>query len=213
LPSPASKGRLIVVEGPDGSGKTTLVRDLALVLAERGREVLSLREPGGTALSEQIRVLLKGVTLEGQINPRAETLLFCAARAQLVAETIRPALAAGKWVLLDRFEGSTVIYQGLGHELGIEAVQAVSAFATEGLRPDRILVLRVSAETVAARLAARGADPGDRLENLGEEFTSRVREGYGRLAELDAELVREIDAGGTEAEALARALAALEDLG
>src|SRR3954453_11537515 len=134
-------GRLITIEGLDGAGKTTLAEALAGALRGRGVELELLREPGGVELSERIRVLVKDPGL--RVDPRAEALLYAAARAQLVAERVAPLLAAGRWVLLDRFVDSSLAYQGSGRRLGVEAVRAVNDFGTGGLVPDRTLLLSV----------------------------------------------------------------------
>ena len=143
-------GRLITVEGLDGAGKTTLVAGVTRELAARGRELLVLREPGGVELSERIRVLVKDPELS--VDPRAEALLYAAARAQLVAEQLVPLLESGQWVLLDRFVDSSLAYQGAGRGLGIEEIRTLNAFATGGLTPDRTLLLRID-----PRSAARGS--------------------------------------------------------
>ena len=134
-------GRLITVEGLDGAGKTTLVAGLTRELAARGRELLVLREPGGVELSERIRVLVKDPELS--VDPRAEALLYAAARAQLVSEQLVPLLESGQWVLLDRFVDSSLAYQGAGRGLGVEAIRGLNELATGGLRPDRTLLLRI----------------------------------------------------------------------
>ena len=135
------RGVLITVEGLDGAGKSTLVAGLAKALEERGERVVVLREPGGVEVSERIRELLKDPALE--IDARAEALLYAAARAQLVAEQLRPLLDAGETVLLDRFIDSSLAYQGAGRGLGVEAIRALNAFGTGGLAPDRTLLLRI----------------------------------------------------------------------
>jgi len=200
------KGKLIVVEGPDGAGKTTLCRRLSRVLGERGTDVTLLREPGGVPLSEQIRVILKGVTEEQPLDERAETLLFCAARAQLCRQVIAPALAQGKWILLDRFHGSTIVYQGILRGLGTEEVKAVSSFATAGLPdPDLTLILDVSPQTARSRIEARG-EPGDALENAALERLETLISGYASLEGTH------ISGEGDPAEVLARALAEIDRL-
>ena len=148
------RGRLITVEGLDGAGKTTAVGGLAAALRQRGRDVAVLREPGGVELSERIRALVKDPALE--VHPRAEALLYAAARAQLVAERLEPLLAEGGWVLLDRFVDSSLAYQGAGRGLGVEAIRELNAFATGGLTPDRTLLLRIDPAAGLARAAGRG---------------------------------------------------------
>src|SRR5258705_4449557 len=125
------RGRLITIEGLDGAGKTTLAAALAAALEERGVPVSLLREPGGVELSERIRALVKDPALT--VGGRAEALLYAAARAQLVEQALEPRLAAGTWVLLDRFVDSSLAYQGAGRGLGVDAVRAVNRFGTGGL--------------------------------------------------------------------------------
>ena len=174
-------GRLITVEGLDGAGKTTLVAGVTRELAARGRELLVLREPGGVELSERIRELVKDPALA--VDPRAEALLYAAARAQLVAEQLVPLLDAGEWILLDRFVDSSLAYQGAGRGLGVEEIRALNAFATGGLTPDLTLLLRIEPAVGAARIAGREAD---RLELAGEPFFAavgaRLRRARGRRA-------------------------------
>src|SRR4051812_45151671 len=170
-------GRLITVEGLDGAGKTTLVAGLTRELAARGRELLVLREPGGVELSERIRELVKDPELT--VDPRAEALLYAAARAQLVAEKLRPLLDGGATVILDRFIDSSLAYQGGGRGLGVEEIRALNEFGTGGLEPDRTLLLRVDPETGLGRIAGREAD---RLELAGGEFFARVAKTYDELA-------------------------------
>ncbi|HEX7297948.1 MAG TPA: dTMP kinase [Solirubrobacteraceae bacterium] len=203
------RGRLITIEGLDGAGKTTLAEGLAGALRGEGRQVALLREPGGVELSERIRALVKDPALA--VDPRAEALLYAAARAQLVAERVGPALEAGTWVLLDRFVDSSLAYQGAGRGLGIEAVREVNRFATGGLAPDRTLLLRVDGGTRATRQAVRGEAP-DRLEREGDGFFEAIAGAYDELAAAEPERFRVLDAGlGPEA-VLAAALAALSDL-
>jgi dTMP kinase len=203
------RGRLVTIEGLDGTGKTTLADALAAALRARGLHVELLREPGGVALAEQIRGLVQDPALD--VDPRAEALLYAAARAQLVAERVGPLLDAGRWVLLDRFVDSSLAYQGGGRGLGADAVGAVNAFATGGLTPDRTLLLRADPGTRAARRDARAQSP-DRLELAGEGFFARAGAGYDALAAADPERIRVLDAGGPPDGVLAAALAALEDL-
>ena len=200
-------GRLITVEGLDGAGKTTLVAGVTRELAARGRELLVLREPGGVELSERIRELVKDPALA--VDPRAEALLYAAARAQLVAEQLVPLLDSGQWVLLDRFVDSSLAYQGAGRGLGIEEIRALNAFATGGLTPDRTLLLRIEPAVGAARIAGREAD---RLELAGAPFFAAVASAYDALAAAEPERFAVIEADRPPEQVLADALAALEPL-
>jgi dTMP kinase len=204
------RGQLITIEGLDGTGKTTLAEALADALRGLARDVVLLREPGGVELSERIRALVKDPALS--VDPRAEALLYAAARAQLVAERVEPALARGTWVLLDRFVDSSLAYQGVGRGLGIEAVRDVNQFATGGLRPDRTLLLRADLATRAARQAVRGEAP-DRLEREDGAFFDAIADAYDALAAAEPERFRVLDAGAEPAAVLSAALAALADLG
>jgi dTMP kinase len=202
-------GRLITVEGLDGAGKSTLAAALVDALGARGADVELLREPGGVLLAERIRTLVKDPALP--CGPRAEALLYAAARAQLVEETLLPALQAGRTVLLDRFVDSSLAYQGAGRELGVAEVAALNAFATHGLTPDRTLLLRIAPETGRTRLAGRGDTP-DRLEQAGGDFFARVAAAYDDLAAAEPGRFRVLDAGRAPGEVLDDALAALHDL-
>jgi dTMP kinase len=162
---------LIAVEGIDGAGKTTLAAGLA-----RARpELVVLREPGGAVVSERIRDLVKDPAL--RVDPRAEALLYAAARAQLVFETLQPLLDGGATVVLDRYVDSSLAYQGAGRGLGVSEIAALNAFATGGLAADLTFYLRVPPEVGAAR---RGGT--DRLEQAGEAFFARVVAAYDALA-------------------------------
>jgi len=200
-------GRLITVEGLDGAGKTTLVAGLSRELAARGRELLVLREPGGVELSERIRLLVKDPELD--VDPRAEALLYAAARAQLVAEQLVPLLESGQWVLLDRFVDSSLAYQGAGRGLGVEAVRALNELATGGLTPDRTLLLRIDPAVGRARIAGRESD---RLEQAGEAFFAAVAGAYDDLAAAEPDRIAVIEADRPPEQVLAAALAALEPL-
>jgi dTMP kinase len=169
-------GRFVVLEGGDGSGKSTQLPRLAEWLLGRGVEVVVTREPGGTALGAALRTLV--LDGEDSMDPGAEALLMAADRAQHVAEVIRPALARGAWVLSDRHVPSSLVYQGIVRGLGVDAIERVNAWATGGLTPDLVIVLDVSDEV------ADGRRPGtpDRLEREGDEFHSGVRAAYRDLA-------------------------------
>ena len=202
-------GRLVTIEGLDGAGKTTLAAGLVSALAARGVEAVLLREPGGVALSERIRALVKDPAL--RVGGAAEALLYAAARAQLVEERVRPLLDGGSWVLLDRFVDSSLAYQGAARGLGVDRVRELNRFATGGLVPDRTLLLALDPAAGRARLAGRGEEP-DRLEAEDAAFFARVAAAYADLARDEPERIRVIDAGRAEPEVLAAALAALEDL-
>jgi dTMP kinase len=204
-----SRGRLITIEGLDGAGKTTLVAGLAAALAERGRPVDVLREPGGVELSERIRELVKDPAMT--VGARAEALLFAAARAQLVAERLQPLVAAGRWVLLDRFVDSSLAYQGAGRGLGVPEIRALNAFATGGLTPDRTLLLKIAPDAGLARVSTRAQD-ADRLEREAAEFLRAVAGGYDELAAAEPGRIAVIDATQAPDAVLASALAALEPL-
>lgn len=202
-------GKLVTIEGIDGAGKSTLAAALRDALASRGVPVQLLREPGGVALSERIRALVKDPDL--RVDAAAEALLFAAARAQLVAERIRPLLDAGDLVLLDRFVDSSLAYQGEGRGLGVEAVRAVNAMATGGLAPDRTLLLRIDPAEGRARQGVRG-EAADRMEQAPEEFFARIAAAYDALAEAEPDRFRVLDAAAAPDLVLARALDALGDV-
>ncbi len=168
-----------------------------------------LREPGGVELSERIRALVKDPGL--RVDPRAEALLYAAARAQLVAERVEPLLGAGSWVLLDRFVDSSLAYQGAGRGLGVEAVAQVNVFATGGLTPDRTLLLRAGGDVRAARQAARGEAP-DRLEREDDAFFEAIGAAYDALAAADPGRFRVLDAAAAPDAVLTAAREALADL-
>jgi dTMP kinase len=195
---------LITVEGLDGAGKTTLVAGLAKALEERGERVVVLREPGGVEVSERIRALLTDPELE--IDARAEALLYAAARAQLVAQELRPLLEAGATVVLDRFVDSSLAYQGAGRGLGVEAIRTLNAFGTGGLEPDRTLLLRIDPAAGLGRIAHR---PADRLEQEDAAFFGAIAAAYDELAAAEPRRIAVIDASRPPEAVLADALAAL----
>jgi dTMP kinase len=204
-----ARGTLITIEGIDGAGKSRLAESLCLRLREGHTHVELLREPGGVHLSERIRELVKDPSLE--VGARAEALLYAAARAELVQERVRPLLAEGALVLLDRFVDSSLAYQGAGRELGIAQVRAINLFATGGLTPERTLLLRISPAAARSRQTDRGNQP-DRLEREGERFFATIADAYDRLAREEPERIRAIDAGQPFDAVLDQALAALADV-
>lgn len=204
-----ARGRLITVEGLDGSGKSTLCLGLVEALAERGLAVRLLREPGGVEAAERIRGLLHDPAL--RIGARSEALLFAAARAQLVEEALQPLLSAGTWVVLDRFIDSSLAYQGSGRQLGMQAVAEINRFGTQGLAPDRTLLLTVSPELGRARTRSRSA-AADRLEQEQDDFFRRVARGYQELVASDPQRIRSLDANEPPDRVLEAALAQLTDL-
>ncbi len=185
-------GKFITFEGPDGSGKTTQICRLADWLSAQGADVLLTREPGGTEISEQIRGILHDLKNKA-MQPRAEILLYSAARAQLVAEKIKPHLAAGGVVLSDRYADSTLAYQGYGHGLELEALRLITAFATDHLQPDLTLLFDVDAETGLRRRLAGGGE-WNRLDAYALAFHQRVRAGYLELAQAEPERWVKLDA-------------------
>ncbi len=183
----------VTFEGPDGSGKTTQARLLAEFLRERGYAVELTREPGGTEIGEQIRQVLLS-TRNRAMRDETEVLLFSAARAQIVAELIRPALAAGKIVLCDRYYDSTLAYQGYGLGLDLDALRAITRFATGGLAPQLTFYVDVPAEMGLAR---RQRGKTNRLDQKDVAYHTRVRNGYLELAR--AEPTRFVIIDGTRA--------------
>jgi dTMP kinase len=194
----------VVLEGGEASGKTTQASRLASTLG-----AVLTREPGGTTAGERIRSILLDPYLRS-LDGRAEVLLLLAARAQHVAEVIVPALEAGKDVVCDRFAGSTVAYQGYGRGFDPAQLTQLSAWASAGLEPDRVILLQTSATVVAARLARRGK--GDRMEAEGAAFFARVAAGYAALAAADPVRWCVVDGDGSVDEVAARVTDALAGL-
>ncbi len=190
------RGRFITFEGPEGGGKSTHVQALSEWLKSQGKTVVVTREPGGTRLAELIRGLVRDEMDDPPVT-RCEVLLFLAARAQVVSQVIRPALARGDWVVCDRFSDSTFAYQGYGRGIDVQLLKNFNDFVTEGLMPDMTILLDVPPEVSRERLAARQAATsaaGDRIETAGEMFHRRLREGFFELAHAEPKRFVVIDA-------------------
>lgn len=202
------RGLFITLEGADGCGKSTQAAILADRIAATGREVVRLREPGGTAVSEKIRALVLDPE-NSEMAPECELLLFEASRSQLVRQVIEPALARGAVVVCDRFYDSTFAYQAAGRSLAEQTIHAANALGSCGVAPDRTLVLDMDTDAALARATRDGAD---RMEAEGVAFQRRVREGYLRLVAEEPRRVRRVDATGTVEEVAGRLADALADL-
>ena len=206
-----ARGRFISLEGGEGAGKSTQLAALAQALEGRGHKVLVTREPGGSPGAEAVRKLL----LEGddtRWNPRAEALLFAAARSDHVEKTIQPALERGDWVLSDRFLDSSLAYQGEAGGLGIEAVRDLHRFGSQDFLPDRTLVLTLDESEGAMRARVRDGNPGDRIGSRPPSYHAAVDAGFRTMAQREPNRVKLIDASGSEATVTARLLYALGDL-
>jgi dTMP kinase len=203
------RGKFISLEGGEGVGKSTQVRALADALRERGLEVVTTREPGGSSGAEAIRALL----LDGaddRWSARAEALLFAAARTDHVEKTVRPALERGAWVLCDRFLDSSLAYQGGAGGLGIDEVRRINSFGIAGTLPDRTLLLSLAEG--AERALSRDADGSDRIGGRPETYHRAVAAAFQAIADAEPERVRLIDASGTVDEVAARLVSAIADL-
>jgi dTMP kinase len=181
----------ITLEGPEGSGKTYQLPILAEYLRQRGFDVLTTREPGGTSISEQIRTVLHNLENK-EMNPRTEILLYQASRAQLVDQVIKPHLKRGGIVLSDRYADSTLAYQGYGHQIDIESLRILVTFATGGLKPDLTILLDVDVETGLRRKELKGE--WNRLDAYDLQFHQRVHQGYLQLVRAEPERWEVIDA-------------------
>jgi dTMP kinase len=196
--------RFIVLDGIDGAGKSSQVAPLAAWLADRGRRVVTCRDPGSTAVGDAIRAILLD-RRDIDLDVTAEMLLYMAARAQLVAEVIRPALARGEWVISDRYLLANVVYQGHAGGLDADVIRRVGAVATGGLEPDLVLLLDIDPEAAGRRMTR----PLDKLEDRGHDFRRRLRDGYRAEAARHADRIVVIDASGGVADVHAAARAAI----
>lgn len=206
----SSRGLFITVEGIDGCGKSTQARLIAAALEAAGHDVLRLREPGGVKISEQIREILLDPA-NAEMGDVCELLLYEAARAQLVHQVIRPALAAGKTVVCDRFYDSTTAYQAFADGLDRNMVSQANELAVDGCRPDLTLVFDLPVEDALRRRSGREAE--DRLELKGLEFQERVAAGFRAVAADEPDRVKLIDAGGSIAEVFSGVAAELRSAG
>lgn len=205
-----AKSRFITVEGIDGCGKSTQATLIARALEAAGHDVLRLREPGGVKISEQIRAILLDPA-NGEMGDVCELLLYEAARAQLVHQVVRPALAAGKTVICDRFYDSTTAYQAFADGLDRDVVFQANELAVDGCRPNLTFVFDLPVEMALRRRSGRGAE--DRLELKGLEFQQRVAAGFRAVAADEPDRVKLIDAGGSIAEVFSGVAAELRSAG
>jgi len=196
-----TRGAFISLEGIDGSGKTTLKENL-LALMARNYQVIGIREPGGTVISEKIRDMLLDVRNDGIIG-KTEALLYATARSQLVEEIIRPALIQGKIIIADRYMDSTIAYQGYGRGLDIKFLEDLNQLCTGGLKPDLTLLLDIDPRDGQSR---RNQDIPDRLEKEGLEFQARIRDGYLKLWKKEPQRIKRLDASQTTEELVQAAM-------
>jgi len=185
----------ITLEGPEGSGKTSHIPHLVESLREKGYVIFPTREPGGTSISEQIRDILHDLK-NAEMHPRTETLLYQAARAQIVEQVIRPRLAAGEIVISDRYFDSTIAYQGYGHQQDLSEVRALVNYATGGLVPDLTILMDIDVEAGLKRKTINGTE-WNRLDAYTIEFHQRVRAGYLEMARQEPKRWVVVDAGGS----------------
>lgn len=203
------RGLFITLEGPDGSGKSTIIKLLGDYLKDKGIEFIITREPGGTLIGEEIRhIILDDKNTE--MGSETEALLYAAARGQHVHEKILPSIEEGKLVLCDRFILSSLAYQGVGRGLGIDRVKAINDFATRGLYPDLILFFHVDPEVTLERKTSKLG--GDRLEQEGNDFHKNVYEGYMELLNMYPKNIKKIDATKSIQEVLKQSIKEVEDL-
>jgi dTMP kinase len=193
-------GLFVTFEGGEACGKSTQIRHLAARLETLGRPVLAVHEPGSTQVGRLIRELLLNAPAAYSIRIETELLLFSASRAQLVRETIQPALEKGAVVLSDRFYDSTTVYQGLARGLDLKFIEALNEFVADGCKPDRTFLLDLDVAQSRHRQLRRVRPVGkqDRIEQLSDEFFEKVRRGYLQLAQAEPQRIKVLDASGTE---------------
>ncbi|HAF40410.1 MAG TPA: dTMP kinase [Sphingobium sp.] len=205
-----NQGRFITLEGGEGAGKSTQLRALAAALRARGLEVVETREPGGSEGAEAIRALLLTGGAD-RWSPRAEALLFAAARADHVEKTIRPALARGAWILSDRFLDSSRAYQGQG-DLTDADILMLHRIGSAGFLPDRTLLLTLPEAEATGRAKARDGDAADRIGGRASDFHRAVADAFTRFAREEGERVRAVDAAGPPEAVTGRLFDAIVDL-
>lgn len=204
-------GRFVTLEGGEGVGKSTQAKALAAALRNRGIDVVETREPGGSSGAEAIRQLL----LAGEVDrwtAEAEALLFAAARSDHVTRTIKPALAAGKWVLCDRFVDSSIAYQGIVGHVGADTVRSLHEIGSHGFLPDRTLLLHMENRDAAERTRVRDTEGPDRFGARDSAYHDRIGFAFEALADEDPARIRRVDAAGTPDQVTGRLLNALADL-
>jgi dTMP kinase len=205
------KGVFISIEGGEGVGKTTQINALAAALRERGKDVIVTREPGGTEGAEAIRqMLLSGSA--SRWEPRAEALLFAAARSDHVERLIQPAIRAGKWVISDRYLDSSRAYQGGGSGLSDADILDIHKIGSNGFMPARTLILLLPESEAAARAEARDAGSSDRIQNRNSAFHAQVHRSFEQFAAMEPDRVRLVDASGAPEAVTARLLREIGDL-
>lgn len=204
------RGFFITLEGPDGAGKTTVLRELLPYLEGFGREIVTTREPGGVAIAEAIRsIILDPANTE--MDDKTELLLFIAARRQHLKEKILPPLSEGKLLLIDRFIDSSIAYQGFGRGLDVADIHWLNRYATDGLKPDLTLYFDIDTEEGLARIARSREHDVDRLDMERVDMHRRVRQGYLSILEQEPDRLVKIDASQPLEQVVAAALAAIRE--
>ncbi len=203
------KGLFISLEGPDGSGKSTIIKELKKYFNRKNTDLLVTREPGGTPISEKIRNLILDDS-NTSMGDETEALLYAASRAQHVHEKIKPALEEGKLVLCDRFLLSSLAYQGIGRGLGVDKVKNINDFGIKGIEPDLILFFHISPELTLKRKTSKNG--GDRLEKAGLDFHKKVYDGYVELMKTYPGNIKKIDARKSIDEVLDASIREIEKL-